>query len=253
MHLLLINANTTASITELLVTRAREIVSPGATVTGVTARLGARYVATRAAYAIAAHAALDAYAEYGTAADVIILACFGDPGLMALREVSAVPVIGMAEASCQMAARRGRFAIVTGGEGWIPMLREFVTVIGLGDRLASVRAVPPSGAEIATDPSRGHAMLARECRGAASDDGAEIVILGGAGLVGIADAIAHDVPVPLIDCLTASIRAAENAIGKAERNATPGMPPHAPAVESTGLGPRLSALLAGRRPADVAP
>ena len=252
MHLLLINANTTVAITELLVANARQLVSPDTTVTGVTARLGARYVATRPAYAIAAHAALDAYAEHGAGADAVILACFGDPGLMALRELSTIPVIGMAEASCQIAARRGgRFSIVTGGAGWVPMLREFVTGIGLGGQLASVRAVPPSGVEIAADPQRGRTILAQECRAAAVGDGAEVVILGGAGLVGIAEAIAGDVPVPLIDSLTAAIKTAENAArdfeeDRLQKTSCPIRP-----VESIGLAPRLSALLLGRRIGDL--
>jgi Asp/Glu/hydantoin racemase len=249
MRLLLINANTTPAITELMVNRARGLVSAGTTVTGVTARLGARYIATRPAYSIAGHAALDAYAEHGASSDAIILACFGDPGLMALRELSAVPVVGMAEASCQAAAGDGRrFAIVTGGAGWVPMLREFVAAIGLADRLVSVRAVAPSGAEIATDPQRSYQILARECTAAAKDDGAEVVILGGAGLVGIADAIARDVPVPLIDCLTAAIRAAEAAAGDGG-HASQRVHRHIPPVESIGLGAGLSALLLGKRPA----
>src|SRR6266567_729094 len=110
MRLLLINSNTTEAITTLLVDAARRLVDPSVTVIGATARFGARYIASRTAYAIAGHAALDAYAEHGRGADAAIIACFGDPGLLALREIAPVPVVGMAEASCRLAAARGRFA-----------------------------------------------------------------------------------------------------------------------------------------------
>src|SRR5262249_9733144 len=103
-RLLLINTNTTETITTLLLDAARRMVDPSVTVTGVTARFGARYIASRSAYAIAEHAALDAYAEHGRDADAVIIACFGDPGLLALREIAPVPVIGMAEASSRLAA-----------------------------------------------------------------------------------------------------------------------------------------------------
>lgn len=69
-----------------------------------TGRFGARYIASRSAGAIAGHAALDAYAEHGGDCDAVHLARLGDPGLMALRELATVPVIGMAEVACRQAA-----------------------------------------------------------------------------------------------------------------------------------------------------
>jgi len=242
MRLLLINANTTAAMTDTLVTAARRIVANEVTVTGATARFGARYIATRSAYAIAAHATLDVYAERGRDADAVVIACFGDPGLLALRELAQAPVIGMAEASCREAARRGRFAIVTGGVGWITMLEEFVAQIGLSDLLCVVRAVTATGGEIAADPKRFERILAQECRAAATQDGAEVVILGGAGLIGIAERIASDVPVPVIDCLAAAIRTAEDTWAVPGWMQEPGARP----VETTGLSDRLAELLSRR-------
>jgi len=98
---------------------------------------------------------------------VVILACFGDPALAALKEVSPVPVVGMAEASCRLACARGdRFAIVTGGAAWEPMLREFVIGLGLADRLAAIRAIVPTGGEIAAAPAAALDQLAGACRAA---------------------------------------------------------------------------------------
>ncbi|WP_331293251.1 MULTISPECIES: aspartate/glutamate racemase family protein [Methylobacterium] len=75
----------------------------------------ARYIASRAAAAIAGHAALDALAEHGAECDAVYLGCFGDHGLLALSELSRLPV-GMAGAVCRKAAAFGRFGIVTGGK-----------------------------------------------------------------------------------------------------------------------------------------
>jgi len=91
-----------------------------------------------------------------------------------------VPVVGMAEASCRLACARGdRFAIVTGGAAWEPMLREFVIGLGLADRLAAIRAIVPTGGEIAAAPAAALDQLAGACRACVIEDGADAVILGG--------------------------------------------------------------------------
>lgn len=240
MRLLFINGNTTQSITDLIVREARRVARRDSDIVGVTARFGARYIASRAGFAVAGHAVLDAYAEHGQGADAIVIACFGDPALAALREVAPVPVTGMADAACRQAARdHGRFAIVTGGVAWPAMLTEFVHGIGLGDHLASVRAVAATGAAIAEDQHGARASLVEACRAAASD-GAKAVILGGAGLAGIAPHIADQVPVPLVDGLVASVHWAEVMAGK------PAAPAARDGVPSVGLGAALQGLLAAK-------
>jgi Asp/Glu/hydantoin racemase len=244
MRLLLINPNTTESITELTACRARELVAGAAEIRAVTGRFGARYIASRAAAAVAAHAALDAFAEHGDGCDAVLLACFGDPGLHALKEVSPVPVIGMAEASCHLACLTAtRFSIVTGGERWGPMLHEFVAALGLESRLASIRTVAPSGAEIAAGPEQALATLAESCRDCKERDGAEAVILGGAGLAGLADRVAPFVPVPVICSLVAGVQAtvAIARIGAAKARSGSFAPP--PSVQSIGLSTPLANLL----------
>ena len=239
MRILLINPNTTAAVTDLVAIHARTVAPADVEIKAVTGRFGARYISSRAAAAVAGHAALDALAEHAAGHDAVCLACFGDPGLLALKEMSPVPVVGMAEASCQAASAMGkRFAIVTGGVLWGPMLTEFVGLIGLADRLNGVYAVAPTGGEIARDPNRALDMLADACRDAARE-GADAVVLGGAALAGLAERIEARVPVPVI-CSTraaveATIRAAGSARVPAARQAQP--------VESVGLSGALTRAL----------
>lgn len=242
-QLLLINPNTTPAMTRLMLGVARAAAGPATRLTAVTGRFGARYISSRAAAAVAGHAALDALAGHRAAHDVVVLACFGDPGLLALRELSPKPVIGMAEASMQAAARRGRFAIVTGGERWGPMLAELAALLGLDKRLARVRTVAPTGADIARDPAAAYDLLVRACCEVARKGGAKSAILGGAGLAGIAEIIQPRVPIPLIDSTIAVVKAAEALAGK--RGARDPLGP-TPAVGSVGLSPGLSRALSGR-------
>ncbi|MFM2150370.1 MAG: hypothetical protein RLZZ187_2676 [Pseudomonadota bacterium] len=237
MRILLINANTTASITDKLVGIANGMAPAGVVFEGATGRFGARYIASRAASAIAAHAALDAWAEHGAGVDAVLIGCFGDPGLDALRELAPVPVLGLADAAAAAAGGR-RFGVVTGGAAWKPMLEEFFATRGVGAQLAGVRTVAPSGGEIARDPEGALASLAAACRASAEEDGAEVVILGGAGLAGLAARLATRVPVPVLCSVEEGVRAAIAAIGRGPA----GLIPHQP-VESIGLSPALAARL----------
>lgn len=245
MRILLINPNTTASITELMAGIIAPQLPAGAELVPATGRFGAHYIASRTAAAIAAHAALDAYAEHGADCDAVYLACFGDPGLFALKEIARVPVVGMAEASCAAATELApRFSIVTGGERWRPMLHEFVATLGLGERLAAVETVAPTGAEIARDPDAAIALLAEACRTTAQRDGAGAIILGGAGLAGLAARIQPHVGVPVLCSVETGVKAVLAAL-----NAAPSKPQRGdlalPApIGSVGLSQGLSALLA---------
>ena len=247
MQMLLINPNTSTAITDLVVAAAREFASPGTTIVGATGRFGARYIATRAASAVAAHATLDAYAEHGKDADVIVLACFGDPGLAGLKELAHQPVVGMAEAACYYAATLGRrFGIVTGGARWGPMLDEFVHSIGLHERLAGIKTVAPSGADIARDPERAYGMLTDASNALVEECEADSVILGGAGLAGIAAKIAERVTVPLIDSVGVAVKAAEALARLDPVKARVGSFALTPAVETVGLAAALAARMEGR-------
>jgi allantoin racemase len=205
-RILIVNPNTTASITALLKTHAEKATGLGAHVEAVTAWFGAPYIACEVSYAVAGHAVLDAWASATNEEDAVLIGCFGDPGLLALREASSAPVTGLAEASFIQAAKHGRFAIVTGGERWKPMLERLASTLGYSKMLAGITTVAPSGAELAQDPVGAQALLARACRQAAKDFGANAVILGGAGLAGMAARVQTEVDVPVIDSVVAGVR-----------------------------------------------
>jgi allantoin racemase len=213
-RLLIINPNTSAVVSALLQRHVQGEVSPALKVHTVTARFGAPYIASEASYAVAQHAVLDAWAASvarGERADAVLIGCFGDPGLFALREACGVPVGGLAEAAFAAAARHGRFAVVTGGERWRPMLERLALALGYASSLAGIHTVAPSGAELVADPAGAQALLGEACLEAAARFEAQAVILGGAGLACIAAAIAPRLPVPLIDSVSAGARWAMEA------------------------------------------
>lgn len=242
-RLLVINPNTSASTTALLDGQGRLVSGGLADLTVVTARFGPAYIASEAGHAIAAHAALDAYATdravHGRP-DAALIGCFGDPGLFALRELADCPVTGLAEAAMREAAATGPYAIVTGGTAWAPMLRRLAQALQLDERLAHIETVAPSGAELAADPARAEQVLAEACLAACRRAAPKCIIVGGAGLAGLAARLAAAVPVPLIDSVQAGVRHALSLMG------TPVPRPAIAQAAAVGLSDELARLMAGR-------
>jgi len=245
-HLLLINPNTSASVSTLLQQHAQAAAGPQVRVRTVTARFGAPYIADEASYAVAGHAVLDAWAAalaagpggaVPPAPSAVLIGCFGDPGLLALRESSPVPVTGLAEAAFAEAACHGRFAVVTGGARWAPMLQRLAQALDHGALLAGIHTVAPTGAELAADPTAARALLGQACRDAARRFGAQAVILGGAGLAGMAAGLQPGLGVPLIDSVLAGVRGALRADAPPAPRGTPGF-----GVPWDGLSAELAAL-----------
>lgn len=207
-RLLLINPNTSASVTALLLAHMQRQLGPGVTIEARTARFGAPYIADEASYATAAGATLDAWQPVA-AFDAVLIGCFGDPGLLALRAAAAgVPVTGLAEAAFAEAAQLGRFAIVTGGERWRPMLQSLAAELGYAESLAGVQTVQSTGAEMAADPEAALRLLAEACQAAIAQWQPQALIVGGAGLAGMAKRLQPQFALPLIDSVAAGARLA---------------------------------------------
>ena len=207
---LVINPNMTEAVTALVV-EACQRRQPGVRWEGVTARTGAPYIADEVAYVHGAHAALDMLAQTYDGHDAVLVACFGDPGLLALRQSSHVPVLGLTSASLQAAARHGRFAIVTGGTDSVPMLERFTRAHRLDTHLSGIYAIEWTGLHIAADPEGAcEALLAAAQQDV--EDGAALILLSGAALAGLADQLQPRMAVPVLDSIVLSAQAVVEAL-----------------------------------------
>lgn len=207
---LLINPNTNLQTTERLCSVLMPQLPPDASLEVRTATFGSTYIACEASHAVASHACLDAWATHRQQdtqpLDGVLIGCFGDPGLFALRESSGCPVTGLAEAAFMAASQRGAFAVVTGGERWKPMLERLAISLGHGAALKHIATVKPSGAELQADPAMAMECLTQACQQAAAH-GVQSIIVGGAGLAGYARQLQSRVPLPLIDSVEAGLQA----------------------------------------------
>jgi Asp/Glu/hydantoin racemase len=213
MHVLIINPNMRMELTTALVEQLKPWVTrPGLEVIGTTATFGHDYIASEASYVMAAHAVLDAWhlhlLQHGHPKAVLV-ACFGDPGVWALREMTEVPVIGLAEAAMREARAIGPFGIVTGGAAWGPMLERLARGWDMSGPagLQRVLTVEAHGGELAADPPQGLTALNQAVMDIlAQEPPLSAVILGGAALGGWADKLPARQSTVLIDSVAAGGR-----------------------------------------------
>ncbi len=142
--------------------------------------------------------------------DAVILACFSDPGLEAAREVSVIPVIGIEESTLHMASMLGaKFSIMTPRKQRIPSKCEHVHIRGLSHFLASVRSLDLSVAETDSDPTKTKQRLMEVAERAVEQDGAEVIIMGCAGMAGYAQEIEETLSVKVLDPAAVALKTAE--------------------------------------------
>lgn len=212
--LLLINPNTTVAVTTLLAHHAQRLAPPGAVLHAVTAPFGAAYIASPEAAATAAEAVPAAWAAHVAAhgePDAVLVACFGDPGVAELRARTHCPVLGLAEVAMRAAQQHGRYAIVTGGAAWKPMLEDLASRLGLRAQLAEVVTVERTGAELLADPVAAQALLLQACQQALAAGDVQAIVIGGAALADLAAPLAPRIGVPLVDNVQVGLTTAWHA------------------------------------------
>lgn len=132
--------------------------------------------------------------------DAIIIACFSDPALDAAREISSIPVIGIEEATLHVAAILGhRFSITTALSNRVPTRDLHVRLRGLESAFASTLVMNMPVLEMDAEPEKAKQRILQVARQAVADDGAEVIILGCAGLAGYAGDVERELGVVVLD------------------------------------------------------
>lgn len=137
--------------------------------------------------------------------DGILLACFGDPGLFALKEITRVPLIGIAESSFAIAQLLGyKFSIMAASQKAKPMMDQLVKSYGLENRLASVETLDLAIEEFLHNKELLLDALLEAGKRAISR-GAEVLIFGCAGMTMLGDDVERILGLPIIDPIKAGI------------------------------------------------
>jgi len=239
MRVLVINPNTSAELTAAIDAAARRRARPDVEIVTKGAAWGPETVEGNYDEQLATVAMLELVEEHAPGCDGVVIACFGDPGLYAAREVSPVPVVGIAEAAMLLACPLAdRFSIVTILERMVPHLRHLVRFHGLDHRCASIRATGCSVLDCTRDPAGTAAATVAAARDAVARDGAEAVVLGCSGMGGLEEAVRDALDVPVLDGTAAAVGLVASLVDCGLRTSRAGafMAPIAKPIRTRGAG-----------------
>ncbi len=215
MQIRVINPNTTESMTGTIAAAARMAAAPGTTISPVTAATGPVSIEGHYEEAVAAIAVLEAVrAGEGEGAAAHVIACFGDPGLLAAREIARAPVIGIAEAAMHLASLVATgFSVVTTLARTRIITEHLVVAYGMERHCRRVRATDLPVLGLADPGSDAAGVIAAECRRALAEDGTGAIVLGCAGMADLATDLSAKLGVPVIDGVGAAVKLAEALVG----------------------------------------
>jgi allantoin racemase len=230
MRLLVVNVNTTASMTEAIAASARAVAAKDTEIVGLTPDIGAESVEGNFESYLAAVAVMDAVTRYQGPYDAVIQAGFGEHGREGLQELLDVPVVDITDAAAHTACLLGhRYSVVTTLDRTVPLIEDRLTLSGLHTRCASVRSSGLSVLELESDPAAAVKAIVAEAERAVRDDRAEVICLGCGGMAGLDDAVRAATGVPVVDGVTAAVKLAEGlvALGLSTSKARTYAPPRA--------------------------
>ena len=216
MKILVINPNSSETVTGAIMESARRAAAPGTALIGVTTKGGTRNIDSAfgdyLSGAFMIRSCLDAVAVHTP--DAVVLAGFGRVGIDALKEALAIPVVSISEASMAVACLLGhRFTTLTMLQQFVPYQQDLVRLYGFEAKCASVRAINVNVEECVTEREKTLAELKEQIRTIVAEDRAEVVILACAGLCGYDTELTRLAGVPVLDPVAVGVKVAESLVG----------------------------------------
>ena len=214
MRIAVINPNTTQSMTEVIAAAARGAASPGTDIAAITARSGPVSIEGHYDEAVAAVGLIETIRAEGDVYDAYVIACFGDPGLQAVRELVRGPVLGIAEAAMHAASMVATgFSVVTTLARTRTIAEHLVHSYGMERLCRRVRATDIAVLDLDDPASGARAVIGAECRRAIAEDGSGAIVLGCAGMADLARDLSGELGVPVIDGVAVAVRFCEALVG----------------------------------------
>lgn len=212
MNILIVNPNTTASMTAAIEATASLAAAPGTVITAVQPDSGPASIEGYYDEAFAVPGLIDEIRKHPNA-DAVIIACFDDTGLDAARCITAAPVLGIGEAAFHLASLVcNKFGVVTTLSRSIAALQHNLHKYGLAARCAGVRASEVPVLELENPESNARADISAEIARAIHDDRADAIVLGCAGMTDLAKSLQDEHRVPVVDGVVSAVKLAESLI-----------------------------------------
>lgn len=165
----------------------------------------------------------------------------------AAKELLDIPVVGVSEAAFLAAYMLGnRHAIVCLTSRLKTWYVEIAHAHGLASKLVAARVIPGPVADITRAKVDLKETLLAECLRAIAEDDAEVIIIGGGPIAGLAHEIRDEIPVPLIDGVSAAVKLTEALVGLELRPPRKGSFARPAPKPAQGLSPALMRRITGK-------
>lgn len=209
----LINPNTCAAMTQAMGQAAQKVAAESTQISAISPTQGMPSIEGHYDEAIATVGVLEII-QQSQPVDGHIIACFGDPGLHAAREISTVPVVGIAEAAFHMASLVAtKFTIVTTLARTKIIAEHLLQQYGLANRCANIRCIELPVLALEDEPEVAYIKLLESCRLAKEQDGIGAIVLGCGGMAEMAEGVSRELGIPIIDGVRAAVKLLEGLHG----------------------------------------
>ncbi|UGT68904.1 aspartate/glutamate racemase family protein [Nocardia gipuzkoensis] len=241
MRIRVVNPNTTRAMTDTIEQCARAVTGPGTVLDAVTSEMGPASIESHYDEALSVPGVLAAIRRgEADGVDGYVLACFGDPGLDAARELARGPVIGIAEAAMRTAAHLGRgFSVVTTLSRTVGRAADLAERYGMRRFCRGIHACEIPVLALDADPDA-RKIVIEACRQAVEADASDAIVLGCAGMADLCAQVRAEVGVPVVDGVTAATLTVQSLLTLGLRKsgwgefATPPLKPYTGSLRSFG-------------------
>lgn len=222
MNILVVNCNTSLEVSAAIRSSALAVASPQTTITVTQPAWGVSSAEGFYESFISAAAVLDVLVVEAVDADAVIMAGFGEHGREGARQLLRSPVIDITEAAAMAACLVGhRFGIVTTVSTTVAGIEASLLTAGLNSRCVGVRATGVPVLDLHESVDETAVAMAAEAR-ALLDAGADVIVLGCAGMAGLDRALERLIGVPVVDGITAAVGFAESLVKSGLRTSKSG-------------------------------
>lgn len=215
MNILVVNPNSTESMTQKIIDSARQVASAGVTITGATGKGAPASIEGHYDEAMSVPALLSCVQRAeDEGIDGIVVACFDDPGIGACREIATGPVLGICEAAVKAASMLATsFTVVTTLPRSVPVIEHLIHGYGLSHQCRKVRSAAIPVLALEEPGSNAREKVRDEILRAIEEDHCEAVVLGCAGMADLTAWLSEETGIPVIDGVSVATRMIEALVG----------------------------------------
>lgn len=214
MKVLVVNPNTTVSMTEAIRRSAQRYASPGTEIIATQASIGPESIEGFFEGYLSVLGVFDRLQSVDFEFDALVMAGFGEPGREGAQELLEVPVFDITECAAHVACLLGRsYSVVTTLDRSVPGIEDRLRLAGLWERCASVPATGLEVLEVERDEELTVSRILEVARLSIEQDRAEVICLGCGGMAGLDEKVSAALGVPVVDGVAAAVKLAEAVVG----------------------------------------